>query len=235
VRTTEELLEGKVAASVWKTKINDRENPLRWPHDTLYPQKQALTSPTSGDRSVGIVRSRTKATEFSLVFRWLAFRSRVRGSYTLDFILYSREQRTFLAKAVIKSSVFWDITPCTPLKVSRRFGGKYRLHLQDWRISHHEADSKFSSFAYSSILKMEATGSSEMSCFMLVFCLACSSTLKLETCSSKTSLDFQRTTQRCTPEHRTLHNYRCENLKSYKAGLRLILALFLTFFTATFL
>jgi hypothetical protein len=28
----------------------------------------ALTSPTSGGRSVGIVRLRTKATEFSLVF-----------------------------------------------------------------------------------------------------------------------------------------------------------------------
>ena len=32
----------------------------------LYPQKLALTSPTGGGRSVGIVRSRTKATEFSL-------------------------------------------------------------------------------------------------------------------------------------------------------------------------
>jgi hypothetical protein len=31
----------------------------------LYPQKLALTSPTGGDRSVGIVRSRTKAMEFS--------------------------------------------------------------------------------------------------------------------------------------------------------------------------
>jgi hypothetical protein len=30
---------------------------------TLYPQKLALTLPTSGDRTVGIVRSRTKATE----------------------------------------------------------------------------------------------------------------------------------------------------------------------------
>jgi hypothetical protein len=29
----------------------------------LYPQKLALTSPTSGGRSVGIVRSRTKATD----------------------------------------------------------------------------------------------------------------------------------------------------------------------------
>ena len=31
----------------------------------LYPQKLALTSPTGGGLSVGIVRSRTKATEFS--------------------------------------------------------------------------------------------------------------------------------------------------------------------------
>jgi hypothetical protein len=38
---------------------------LRWP--PLYPQKLALTSPTGGGRSFGIVRSRTKATEFSLV------------------------------------------------------------------------------------------------------------------------------------------------------------------------
>jgi len=33
----------------------------------LYPQKLALTSPTGGGRSVGIVRSQTKATELSLV------------------------------------------------------------------------------------------------------------------------------------------------------------------------
>jgi len=33
----------------------------------LYPQKLALTLPTGGGRSVGMVRSRTKATEFSLV------------------------------------------------------------------------------------------------------------------------------------------------------------------------
>ena len=31
----------------------------------LYPQKLALTLPTGGGRSVGIVRVRTKATEFS--------------------------------------------------------------------------------------------------------------------------------------------------------------------------
>ena len=37
----------------------------------LYPQKLALTSPTGGGRSVGIVRSRTKATEFSLVYIYI--------------------------------------------------------------------------------------------------------------------------------------------------------------------
>jgi hypothetical protein len=35
---------------------------------TLYPQKLAITSPTSGGRSVGIVRSRTQAVEFSFFF-----------------------------------------------------------------------------------------------------------------------------------------------------------------------
>jgi hypothetical protein len=38
-------------------------NPLRWQRDSLYPQKLALISPTSGGLSVGIVRSQTKATE----------------------------------------------------------------------------------------------------------------------------------------------------------------------------
>jgi hypothetical protein len=34
----------------------------------------------------------------------------------------------------MKSTVFWDITSCSPLKVNRRFGGTYRLDLQG-RIS----------------------------------------------------------------------------------------------------
>jgi hypothetical protein len=49
-------------SSVNKFVVN---NPII--HDTLRPQKLALTSPTSGGLSVGVVRSRTKATEFSLV------------------------------------------------------------------------------------------------------------------------------------------------------------------------
>jgi hypothetical protein len=46
----------------------------------------------------------------------------------------------------MKTSVFWDITPCNPLKVGRRFGGTCRLHHQGRRISQarnqHEAGSK---------------------------------------------------------------------------------------------
>jgi hypothetical protein len=48
--------------------------PSRWPRGTLYRQNLALTFPTSGGRSVGIVRSRTQATDFSLYFvsyNWL--------------------------------------------------------------------------------------------------------------------------------------------------------------------
>jgi hypothetical protein len=44
-----------------------RDDPSRWPRGTLYPQKLAVTSPTSGGRSVGIVCSRIQATEFNLV------------------------------------------------------------------------------------------------------------------------------------------------------------------------
>jgi hypothetical protein len=43
-----------------ENRINDRGDPLRWPRDTLYPQKLAPASSKSGGRSVGIVRLRTK-------------------------------------------------------------------------------------------------------------------------------------------------------------------------------
>jgi hypothetical protein len=43
-------------------------------------------------------------------------------------------------------------------------------------------------------------------CFMLVSCLAYSSTLKMEmTCSSEASVGFQQPTQRYIPDVRTLH------------------------------
>ena len=53
----------KVAAPVQKTEINGRGIRCADHVTPLYPQKFALTSPTGGGRSVGIVRLRTKATE----------------------------------------------------------------------------------------------------------------------------------------------------------------------------
>jgi hypothetical protein len=63
VSTLEELLGRNSSGSCLEIREYDRGDPLRWPRDNLYPQKLALTSPKSGGRSVGIARSRTKATE----------------------------------------------------------------------------------------------------------------------------------------------------------------------------
>jgi hypothetical protein len=71
-----------------------------------------------------------------------------------------------------KSTIFWDITPCSPLSVNRRFGGTFRFHVQGRR-------NKFSKKPASNQVKT------------------------------------QRTTRLYIPEDSTLHNQRCENLKSY--------------------
>jgi hypothetical protein len=44
---------------------------------------------------------------------------------------------TVLTAVVTKATIFWDITPCSPLKVNRRFGGTYRLHLQGGHLLSH--------------------------------------------------------------------------------------------------
>jgi hypothetical protein len=49
-----------------KNREYGRRDPSRWPRGNVYPQKLALTSPTVGGRSVGIVRSRAQTTEFFL-------------------------------------------------------------------------------------------------------------------------------------------------------------------------
>jgi hypothetical protein len=60
--------------------------------------------------------------------------------------------------------------------------------------------------------------------FTLVSCLAYSSTLKIEaTCSSETSVYFQRTTRRYITEDRILHKHRCENVQSYTVILNLVI------------
>jgi hypothetical protein len=52
----------------------------------------------------------------------------------------------------------------------------------------------------SSGLKINLSRKTIAACFMLFSCLVCSSTLKMETYSSKAFVDFQQTTRRCVPE-----------------------------------
>jgi hypothetical protein len=40
-----------------------------------------------------------------------------------------------LIAVVMNSTIFWDITPCSPSRARRRYGGTYRLHLQGGRIN----------------------------------------------------------------------------------------------------
>jgi hypothetical protein len=89
VSTTEDLLGRNSSGSGLENREYGRGDPLRWPRDTLCPQKLALTSPTSCGRSVGIVRLRTKATEFvDLLFRWL--NGGFRQQWTVGAVLSTR-------------------------------------------------------------------------------------------------------------------------------------------------
>jgi hypothetical protein len=65
--TIEKLLGRNSSGSGLENREYGRGEPLRLQRDTLYPQKLALTSPTSGSRSVDMVRLRTKTTEFVFV------------------------------------------------------------------------------------------------------------------------------------------------------------------------
>jgi hypothetical protein len=76
-----------------------RRDPSHWPRDTLYPQKLPLTSPTSGGRSVGIVRSLTQATKFSYLVL-------VRNITAFFFQLLSITNSVILDTLLV-SEVYW--------------------------------------------------------------------------------------------------------------------------------
>jgi hypothetical protein len=75
-----------------------------------------------------------------------------------------------------------DIKPRSPVEVIRLFGGIFRLHLKGIRVSQARTQ--------------------------LTFCLAYSSTLKLEAIEfSATLVGFHRTTRHYVPENRTLQSF----------------------------
>jgi hypothetical protein len=133
----------------------------------------------------------------------------------------------------MKSTIFWDITPCSPLKLNLLFGGTSRPHLQDRRKNRArnqnksrwqtkmEATWRVPSFGiWRCVVRLMSTDVSEEVCHLLsrwfLAQIIIFSSLNMETiCFSKTSVDFQRITRGYIPEDGTLHNHRCENLKSY--------------------
>jgi hypothetical protein len=89
---------------------------------------------------------------------------------------------------VMKSIIFWDVTPCSLLSCNRRIGGTYRLHLQGRRNN----------------FSKNQQASRWQACF-LVLAEIISSTLEMEAiCSSETSVESQQTTRRHIPEYDTL-------------------------------
>jgi hypothetical protein len=69
VNTIEELSEWKSSCSGLETREYGRRDQSRWQCGTFYSQTFALTSPTRGGRSVGIVRSRTQAVKYFFFYR----------------------------------------------------------------------------------------------------------------------------------------------------------------------
>jgi hypothetical protein len=69
LRTVEGLFGKKSSDSSLESREYGRRDPSRRTRGTLFPQKLALTALTSGGRSVGVVHSRTQATEFSIIQR----------------------------------------------------------------------------------------------------------------------------------------------------------------------
>jgi hypothetical protein len=84
----------------------------------------------------------------------------------------------------VSSPVVGDIEPCSPLKVNQRFGGIYRLYLQDTKIT--------------GVRNRRENRWQEKAC-----------TLKTEAiCRSETSIDFQRTKRlQNIPENSTLDKH----------------------------
>jgi hypothetical protein len=108
------------------------------------------------------------------------------------------------------TSVFRDIMPCCPLKVNRWFGRTLRLYLQDWRVS--QARNQQESNQESTI-KQAASKTLYRAGFLLGLLINLSDGGDMFL--RNVAWLSMNSTQPYNPEVRTLHNHRCEKLKSY--------------------
>jgi hypothetical protein len=95
---------------------------------------------------------------------------------------------------VVKGSIFWDIAPCNPLKVNRRFGGICRLSLHGRRIR----KARNQRLLHAGIL------------LRLLFSPEDGGDM-LPPNVGFLSLEYMH----CILSDRIIHNHLCENLKSY--------------------
>jgi hypothetical protein len=103
VSTTEELLGRNCSGSSLENQDYCRWDPPRWPHDTPLSAKVGTNFSYNSCRSVGIVRSRTQATEFFYYLRYCTIHESNSGS--LEFVSLSRNQR--LQHSLLNSLVQW--------------------------------------------------------------------------------------------------------------------------------
>lgn len=94
----------------------------------------------------------------------------------------------------LQSTAFWDVKPCSLVEVYVSFGGS---NTSNFRVEENDTQASSKHNEQRVIIV----------CFLLVVYVvyAHSSTLKMETCYSETSVNFHRITWDHIPEYSTLH------------------------------
>jgi hypothetical protein len=182
--------------TMWRRVVRFTPRPLYpWGNRPRYPLGRRLGGAQSRSRRYGEEKSLASAGNQPLSSSPISslYRLNYPGSFSLqggiintgkwhlisDVHTESRRSRSFclnlmedrrIGFEVMKGSISWSITSCSQLKVNRRFGETFH-HLQGPRIRQTR--------------NQQATLVG--TCFMLISCLAYSSTLKMmATCSSET-------------------------------------------------
>jgi hypothetical protein len=129
VSTIEELLGRNNSGSGQESREYGRRNPLCWPRNILYPQKLALTLPTSGGR--GLRQRSLLVCCFLSEWTWL---DHLKGVGNPNFHIERDERAEWEITQLLKSPIFCEIVLYSLLNVDRLFGGEFRLYLRCRRL-----------------------------------------------------------------------------------------------------